>query len=67
MIHGQVLNVIHGGAAWASGQVFKGDKLVAVNGTLVTGSGLTFLVEVNRITYFITKVCCVVNVIITAA
>lgn len=31
-----VLNVIHGGAAWASGQVFKGDKLVAVNGTLVT-------------------------------
>jgi hypothetical protein len=35
--HWQVLNVNHGGAAWANGQIFKGDKLMAVDGTLVTG------------------------------
>jgi hypothetical protein len=33
----QVLNVNHGGAAWANGQIFKGDKLMAVDGTRVTG------------------------------
>jgi hypothetical protein len=43
--------VIHGGAAWASGQVFKGDKLIAVNGTPVKGSCITLTVEVHGIKF----------------
>jgi hypothetical protein len=35
-----VLNVIHGGAAWANGQILKGDKVMAINGSSVTGEML---------------------------
>jgi hypothetical protein len=40
--HWQILNVIQGGAAWANGQVFVGDKVMAVNGSSVTGNTYGF-------------------------
>jgi hypothetical protein len=36
-MHWQVLSVIRGGAAWANGQVVTGDKVMAINGSYVTG------------------------------
>ncbi len=34
--------MIHGGAAWANGQISKGDKIVTINGAVVTGSHCYF-------------------------